>query len=340
MQRNAFQGLNDNLVYVLGSDKNLWREQGDMHNRGWVDGNVAEFQALDNNLVCVLGTDGNLWHEQGDMHNRSWVDGNVAQFHAIDNHLVYVRGTDGNLWREQGDMHNRSWVDANVADFQPIDTKTVYVLGTDGNLWREQGDMHTRSQVDGNVLQFQALDSTLVFVLGTDGNLWRERGDMHNRSWVDGNVGRGGGVGAGGPIVADWNPIVFGGGVPVGGWANLDINSDGSYNFSGSFHDSGLPPYDVAIVFAVRSSKGAVFTFTTSGKVNGTIGGGSRDFIWDNVGNNGAIKGAWGDLAAGWSWQANAAANLNFKDLWNSIKAVIGTIQEVVAVVGPALTSL
>jgi hypothetical protein len=94
------------------------------------------------------------------------------------------------------------------------------------------------------------------------------------------------------------------------------------------------------VVFAVRSSKGAVFTFTTSGKVQGTIGSGSRDFIWDNTGTNAAIKGDWNDLAAGWSWQANAAANLDLVALWNSIKAVIGTIQEVVAVVGPALAAL
>ncbi len=73
----SFHGLNDQTIYVLGSDGNLWLEHsvnlispgapgtfGQVPPpREHVDGNVAAFQPLDPNTVYVLGSDGNLWLE-------------------------------------------------------------------------------------------------------------------------------------------------------------------------------------------------------------------------------------------------------------------------------------
>ena len=38
----------------------------------------------------------------------------------------------------------------------------------------------------------------------------------------------------------NWNPIVFGGGVPVGGWAQLTMFRNGAVNYTGHFHVSGV----------------------------------------------------------------------------------------------------
>jgi hypothetical protein len=47
MWGNTFQALDATTVYVLGSDRKLWRESGNMSNRSQVDANVLQFQALD-----------------------------------------------------------------------------------------------------------------------------------------------------------------------------------------------------------------------------------------------------------------------------------------------------
>jgi hypothetical protein len=49
-------------------------------------------------------------------------------------------------------------------------------------------------------------------------------------------------------------PIVFGGGVPVGGNTHLTIRQDGTYSFTGHFHDSGATEYNMALMIAVKDS--------------------------------------------------------------------------------------
>ncbi len=185
---------NQNQVFVLGSDGNLWFETGPF-------GNVAETirtrQQVDGNVS-------NLYSQTGE--NRIW----RPSFQAISPTEIFVLGTDNNLWQEfsgqpwsvPSTMANRLQVDGNVETFQVLDSNTLFVLGTDGNLWLETGPfgnvdqtMANRLQVDGNVLAFQAWDADTVFVLGTDGNLWYETGPfgnvgqtMANRLQVDGNV--------------------------------------------------------------------------------------------------------------------------------------------------------
>jgi hypothetical protein len=129
--------------------------------------------------------------------------------------------------------------------------------------------------------------------------------------------------------------ITFSGGVPVGGWANLTIYGDGSYTFSGHFHDSGFPSYNTGIVWAVRASNGTVFTFSNTGHVAGTISSGSRDHDWNISGVNPAIARNWESINRGVSNQWRARASLDLAGMFNDIKTVIGYVAEVVAVVGP-----
>jgi hypothetical protein len=72
-------------AWVLGTDGNLWLEQGPFGtvppSRQHIDGNVAAFQPIDLNDVLVLGSNGNLWLEHGPFGvvppSRQQVDGNV-----------------------------------------------------------------------------------------------------------------------------------------------------------------------------------------------------------------------------------------------------------------------
>ena len=99
--------------------------------------------------------------------------------------------------------------------------------------------------------------------------------------------------------------ITFDNGVPVGGWAQLTVYADGSYNFTGHFHDSGLPNYNDSLVFGLVSTSGTLYTFVHTGHMAGTFESGSRDDDWDVSGTNPALAAGWADLEGGrWYWRA------------------------------------
>jgi hypothetical protein len=141
----------------------------------------------------------------------------------------------------------------------------------------------------------------------------------------------------GNPIVLHAN-ITFDNGVPVGGYADLVLYGDGTYQFSGHFHDSGFPTYNTGIVWVLRSSTGAVFTFSDSGNVQGTINPfGSRDHNWNNAGYNQSLQAAWHDIQQGYSWRWEAKTSLDLAGMFDEIKTVIGYVSTVISVVGPLL---
>jgi hypothetical protein len=211
--RNNFAFASPTAAWVLGSDGNLWLEQGPWGtvppSRQQIDGNVQAFQPLGGDMALVLGMDNNLWLEQGPWGtvppSRQQIDGNVKAFYTTQLGTItqiYVLGQDGNLWLEQAPWGNvppsRQQVDGLVVDFFPISATEVYVLGSDGNLWLEQGPWGTvppsRQQIDGNVQDFFAFTNlpAQVFVLGSDGNLWLEQGPWGtvppSRQQIDGDV--------------------------------------------------------------------------------------------------------------------------------------------------------
>lgn len=135
--------------------------------------------------------------------------------------------------------------------------------------------------------------------------------------------------------------ITLPGGVPVGGWTELTLNSDGSYEFSSHFHDSGFPNYQVTVAFAVRGGDGVAYTFAAQGNVQGTESGFNpqRDWDQDTKGSNQALASGWTNLAGayGWRWRADASIDINqlIQDLLNDLQQAVGVIEKVVAVVGP-----
>ena len=130
----------------------------------------------------------------------------------------------------------------------------------------------------------------------------------------------------------DFNPIVFGGGVPVGGNSHLTIRKDGSYTFSGHFHDSGATEYNVALVWAVKDFQNMVYTFQHSGHVSGTFEPGSRDDDWTIDSRNDNIANRWVYIAAGSSGTAKADANIDIINLTNSLIGTLGTVLGVIAI--------
>lgn len=174
LEKGPFQFIDPNTGEVLTDDTS--RDQGPR----WyvqVDSNVIGCAAVDENTVYVIGSDGNLWLEQAPFGTippaRIHVDSNVIGCAAVDANTVYVVGSDGNLWLEQAPFGTtlppvRTHVDSNVVGCAAVDDTNVYVLGYDGNLWLENGPFGTippsRTLVDGNVFlpRFQRRTHDLV----------------------------------------------------------------------------------------------------------------------------------------------------------------------------------
>ncbi len=136
------------------------------------------------------------------------------------------------------------------------------------------------------------------------------------------------------PSVLDFNfsPIVFGGGVPVGGNSHLTIRQDGSYTYSGHFHDSGATEYNMTILVGVKDSQSKLYTFQHSGHVSGTFESGSRDDNWNVESQNPVLSDNWVFLAAGSSSNAQSHAGGDLSGLINGLIGALGTALGVVAI--------
>jgi hypothetical protein len=134
-------------------------------------------------------------------------------------------------------------------------------------------------------------------------------------------------------IELDTAYIAFGGGVPVGGYSHLSLFPNGAYSFTGHFHDSGWPSYDMELVWVLRSSAGTVLTFSHRGRVHGTGESGSRDDDWGDSGTNAALAAAWADISAGYSWQWHAAANGDIGAMIDQAVKTLGQAAAVIAIV-------
>jgi hypothetical protein len=130
-----------------------------------------------------------------------------------------------------------------------------------------------------------------------------------------------------------FNPIVFGTGIPVGGFAHLTIHSDGTYNFTGHFHDSGADEFNTALAWVVKDFLSHGYSFAHSGHVAGTFESGSRNDDWNNDGQNDAIKDNWFAIAAADSASAKAEVNADLTNLINTVIGIAGTTLGVVAII-------
>jgi hypothetical protein len=351
-----------NQLLVLGTDGKLWREVPPFGtvppaNRTAIDGNVTGFASFGSGFL-VLGSDGILWAEEPPFGSippkRTKIDANVSAFQATTTlSQVWVLGTDGNLWFETAPFGtvppNRTQIDGNVMlpspdgqpgvpfTFAPLGdglSGDILVLGSNGALWLEQPPFgqgvppRNRLLIDQNVLAFSTFTSNQFTVLGNNNNLWIE-------TVIPSPPGNPGGGTTALPQHLDfsWTPIVFGGGVPVGGWSNLTVRQDGTYTFSGHFHDSGATEYNMALVWAVKDSQNKVYTFKHTGHVSGTFEPGSRDDDWSIDGQNDTLAQNWANIAAANFGSASANASGDLTTLMNEILGAVGVVLGVISIV-------
>jgi hypothetical protein len=134
----------------------------------------------------------------------------------------------------------------------------------------------------------------------------------------------------------DWNPLVFDHGVPVGGRMHLTIRQDGSFTFTGHFHDSGAVSYDTLIAWVLKDKRDRVYMFTHQGHVSGTFSTGSRNDDWTVNGKNPDIAKNWASIAVGRSY-GQARTDLNLTEFSNALQALIGYASVAILVAGPLL---
>lgn len=134
-------------------------------------------------------------------------------------------------------------------------------------------------------------------------------------------------------IAEDTGYITFDDPTSVGGYANVGLFPNGAFNYSGHFHDSGVPPYDFTLVCGVSiflSGRGTIFTFTKTGKVHGWDPG-SRDFDWNDSGTNPALAAAWPGTSDGHGWWWEARVGIDILGCLQVVKDNLGTALAVVA---------
>jgi LGFP repeat len=133
-------------------------------------------------------------------------------------------------------------------------------------------------------------------------------------------------------IVND-SSITFGTGIAVGGYARLEIFSDGTTHYTGHFHASGFPSYDILCVFTVKDANGRAYAASETGHVNGTDSSGSRNHDWDNWGTDPEIRANWplirnGGVGGG---TASVTSDWSAQKIAEDIAAVVGIVLAIIA---------
>ncbi|MET9913485.1 hypothetical protein ABZZ74_43165 [Streptomyces sp. NPDC006476] len=128
-------------------------------------------------------------------------------------------------------------------------------------------------------------------------------------------------------------PIVFSSGVAAGGNSHLVLRQDGSYTFSGHFHDSGLAPYNTVLAWVVKDLVDQAYTFQHTGHIAGSVTSGSSDDNWNVSATNGVIAENWANIAASATSRADAKVNVDLSSVMDSVVRAVGVVAQVVAVV-------
>ena len=127
----------------------------------------------------------------------------------------------------------------------------------------------------------------------------------------------------------------------VTGWAEISLNGDGAYRFTGHFHNTGAYDFESGIAWIVRASDGTAFVFTEKGLTDGVSGTGSHDYDWSASGVNPRIQAAWAAMRQGYRWQWRASTSggvLSMSGMLDALTADVGGVTSVVGVVGDLAT--
>jgi len=121
----------------------------------------------------------------------------------------------------------------------------------------------------------------------------------------------------------------------ITGSEHLTLYQNGSYLFSGSFHDDSCCfTYDVGLIDAVRTPQGKAFVFTERGTVHGTRDPRSSTHSWNTSGQNTALAAEWMALDQSFTENANATRSSALGGLWSDVQSAIGPVSKIISVVG------
>jgi uncharacterized protein YegP (UPF0339 family) len=130
-------------------------------------------------------------------------------------------------------------------------------------------------------------------------------------------------------------PVNFSGPTPVGGWAQLMIHRSGYWSFSGELHDFGLPSYEHALVFIVKSlGTDDVYQFAHQGRMRGALEAGDRHDRWDDSGTCFELAGEWNTLFSdGYHWHCRAGINVDVNSVVGAAHKAVGMPATVISIV-------
>jgi hypothetical protein len=205
-------------------------------------------------------------------------------------------------------------------------------------------DPHSGSQIGNGWQIFTDVFSPgggLIYAIKKSGELLWYEDQMHNgtEGWA---------IRSGSQIGIEWflvpaalptelqfdnDSITFSDGVAVGGYAHLTLRQDGTYSFSGHFHDSGAAEYNVNFAVVVKDSAGKGYAFQQSGHVAGTLESGSRDFDWDESDKKEVISQNWANLATYAVMNGQASVSLDPIALMNTVVGALGLVIGVVSII-------
>jgi hypothetical protein len=128
-------------------------------------------------------------------------------------------------------------------------------------------------------------------------------------------------------LLGPWTvPIDFPGPTPIGGWVQLSIGRDGSWNFSGELRDYGLPSYDDAVVFLVKNlGTEEVYQFVHQGRMYGSLEAGLDVDRWNESGSTSELADDWDALFIdGYHWHCRAGINVDLGSLMDAGQSAVG----------------
>jgi hypothetical protein len=281
---------------------------------------VAAVSAATDNLdVFVVATDGHAYNAHWDPNSSGWIGWTLM------GSVTMPQGS----WLNVVSRHT-GWMDAFATDVNGRVVTTATAVGTSWPEWWQFGGSAAAGAPVAAVSR--STDKLDVYVVPGDYRPWTI-GWTPPTGWQTWFAL---GAQATPPPYLSWHAdVTFDGGVPVGGSWDLLIHPDGSYQFSGSFHDSGAPSYDVSVGVVPAGAKHNAFTFGQQGSVQGTEAGFSpnRDWDFNKQASSQALAWAYVDLVGIGqpAWHASVSLDLGAV-LSDALKAA-GVVSTVVAIV-------
>ena len=87
--------------------------------------------------------------------------------------------------------------------------------------------------------------------------------------------------------------VVTDDGIPLGGWVEMILQSNGNYTFHGSMEASGFPSYNYGLQVFIKAADGIILTAFHSGSVYGFDTPGDRNNSWEENLNSPVLSAYW-----------------------------------------------